>query len=161
MPEAFGMPEMFTPMQHINANRELRKLTVLLSDGRYSGVTYGTAIGHITPEALHGGKIGLLETGDVLHIQLTARRIDLLDPERFATGQLVLWDADLATIRPQLATERRQRILQRRRQVAATNRIHHSTDASRGVVPLIIAEEATQQYAIPEGVTSDQQQPAL
>ena len=37
-PVAFGMPEMFTPMQHINANRAMRKLATLISDGRYSGV---------------------------------------------------------------------------------------------------------------------------
>lgn len=53
-PEAFGMPEMFTPMQHINANRQLKRLATLISDGRYSGVTYGAAIGHMTPEAIRG-----------------------------------------------------------------------------------------------------------
>ena len=40
-PVAFGMPEMFTSMQHINANRQLKRLATLISDGRYSGVTYG------------------------------------------------------------------------------------------------------------------------
>ncbi|KJE26933.1 dehydratase family protein [Geobacillus kaustophilus] len=54
-PEAFGMPEMFTPMQHINANRQLKRIATLISDGRYSGVTYGAAIGHMTPEAIRGG----------------------------------------------------------------------------------------------------------
>ncbi len=44
-PAAFGMPEMFTPMQHINANRKLKRLATLVSDGRYSGVTYGAAVG--------------------------------------------------------------------------------------------------------------------
>ena len=47
-PEAFGMPEMFTPMQHINANRRLKKLAMIITDGRYSGVSYGAAIGHVT-----------------------------------------------------------------------------------------------------------------
>ena len=44
-PEAYGMPEMFTPMQHINANRSLRAIATLVSDGRYSGVSYGAAMG--------------------------------------------------------------------------------------------------------------------
>jgi dihydroxy-acid dehydratase len=79
-PGAFGMPEMFTPMQHINANRALHKLAALISDGRYSGVTYSAAIGHVTPEALRGSGIGFLETGDLLRLQLTDRRVDLLDP---------------------------------------------------------------------------------
>jgi len=143
-PEAFGMPEMFTPMQHINANRELRKLAVLISDGRYSGTSYGAAVGHVTPEAMRGGLIGLLETGDLLHVQLTDRRIDLLDPHAFVAGRLERWNADLCTLRQDLGTERLRRILDRRRQVAATNRMHDVTDASRGVVPLVVAEEADQ-----------------
>ncbi len=151
-PEAFGMPEMFTSMQHINANRELRKLTVLISDGRYSGTSYGAAVGHVTPEAMNGGAIGLLETGDLLHLQLKDRRIDLLDPQAFAAGQVRRWDADLHALRRDLGNERHQRILERRRQVAATNRMHDVTDAGRGVVPLVVAEEATQMYHLPENV---------
>jgi len=143
-PEAFGMPEMFTPMQHINANRELRKLAVLISDGRYSGTSYGAAVGHVTPEAMRGGLIGLLDTGDLLHVQLTDRRIDLLDPQAFVAGRLQRWNADLCTLRRDLGAERLRRILERRRQVAATNRMHDVTDAGRGVVPLVVAEEADQ-----------------
>jgi len=145
-PEAFGMPEMFTPMHHINVNRELRKLTALISDGRYSGTSYGAAIGHVTPEAINGGLIGLLETGDLLHIQLTNRRIDLIEPKPFVVGCLVPWSADLSELRHALGAERYQRFLERRRRVAATNRLHDVTDASRGVVPLIVAEEATRVY---------------
>jgi len=148
-PEAFGMPEMFTPMQHINANHVMRRLAMLITDGRFSGVTYGPAVGHVTPEALNGGAIGLLETGDLLHIQLTGRRIDLLDPEAFAAGRLARWEVDLGDLRRALAAERRQRILHRRRQIAATNRLRHVTDASRGVVPLSVMEEATRPYHLP------------
>ncbi|HUV91271.1 MAG TPA: dihydroxy-acid dehydratase, partial [Anaerolineae bacterium] len=151
-PEAFGMPEMFTPMQHINANRQLRRLAVLISDGRYSGTSYGAAIGHVTPEAWHGGLIGLLETGDLLHVQLTERRIDLLDPEAFVVGRLERWKADLRTLRAGLGAERRQRMLERRQQIAANNRLHDVTDASRGVVPRIVAEEATQAYGTRDDV---------
>jgi dihydroxyacid dehydratase/phosphogluconate dehydratase len=148
-PEAFGMPEMFTPMQHINANRELRRLTVLISDGRYSGVTYGAAIGHVTPEALKGGSIGLLETGDLLHIQLSSHRVELIDPETFAAGRLVPWDVDLSDARRDLGAERQERILERQRQIAAANRLQAVTDASRGIVPLVVAEQATMTYKAP------------
>ena len=140
------MPEMYTPMQHINSNLKLRKLAMLVSDGRYSGVTYGAAIGHATPEALNGGGIGLLETGDIVRVQLRQRRIDLLDPTLFAAGQAKPWQADLARIRQSLGLERRERMLERRRQIAASNRLLRVTDASRGVVPLAVAEEATQSY---------------
>jgi dihydroxy-acid dehydratase len=140
-PEAFGMPEMFTPMQHINANRELRKLTALISDGRFSGTSYGAAIGHVTPEALKGGGIGLLQTGDLLHISLSVRRVDLLDPGAFASGHLVPWDVDLADARRDLGVERRRRMLERQGQVSAINRLRDVTDASRGVVPLVVAAQ--------------------
>jgi dihydroxy-acid dehydratase len=139
-PEAFGMPEMFTPMQHINANRALRKLTALISDGRFSGTSYGAAIGHVTPEAFNGGAIGLLRTGDLLHIQLAGRRVDLLDPDVFASGRLVPWEIDLDA-RRDLGIERRTRMLERQRRICANNRLRAVTDASRGVVPLVVAEQ--------------------
>ncbi len=146
-PEAFGMPEMFTPMQHINSSRALRPLVTILSDGRYSGVTYGAAIGHITPEALRGGGILYLETGDLLHLRLRGRRIDLLDRAAFeATGAVQPRPGDLAAERAELGDERRHRILARRRGVAPTNLLTGCTDASRGVTPLEVAGEAVEAY---------------
>ncbi len=145
-PEAFGMPEMFTPMQYINANRRLRRVTVLLTDGRFSGVTYGPAIGHVTPEAIQGGWIGLLQTGDLLHIQLRKRRIDLLDPQALAAGRLVPWEVNLAQARHVLIAERRRPLVQRRSSIAAPNRLQRVTDASQGVVPLEVFAEATRPY---------------
>lgn len=82
-PEAYGMPEMFTPMHHINNNSQLRKLAILLSDGRFSGVTYGAAIGHMTPEAYKGGHLLFLKTGDMLRLQLSVKRVELLDRSGF------------------------------------------------------------------------------
>lgn len=145
-PRAFGMPEMFTPMQHINANRALRRLAVLISDGRYSGVTYGAAIGHVTPEAFDGGGIGLLKTGDLLHLRLSRRRVDLLNAPAFAAGRLIRWRGNLAEARRSLGAARRRRMIARQTQIAVTNLLHDATDAGRGVVPRLVAEEATQPY---------------
>ncbi len=145
-PQAFGMPEMYTPMQHINANRALRRLAVLLSDGRYSGVTYGAAIGHVTPEAFAGGGIGFLKTGDLLHLRLTRRRVDLLDPAAFVAGRLVRWQVNLAEARRSLGEARYRRMRRRQAQIAATNRLHDVTDAAHGVVPRLVMEQATQTY---------------
>jgi dihydroxy-acid dehydratase len=138
-PEAFGMPEMFAPMQHINANRALRKLAALISDGRFSGTSYGAAIGHVTPEALTGGGIGLLQTGDLLHIQLSGCRVDLLDPGALVSGSLLPWGIDLAEARRDLGVERRKRMVERQSRVSAINRLRNVSDASRGIVPLIVA----------------------
>ena len=151
-PEAFGMPEMFTPMQHINTNRELRRLVTLISDGRYSGVTYGAAIGHVTPEAVKGGGILYLRTGDIVHLALRKRRIDLLGLASLRSGRLAPYPNDLATERADLGRERTARILERRRLIAASNRLTSVTDAAHGVVPLDIAQEATRRYTDPTQV---------
>jgi len=145
-PTAFGMPEMFTPMSHINANRSLHRLSALISDGRYSGTTWGAAIGHVTPEAINGGWIGLLETGDLMRMRLSDHLVELIDPEAFVAGMLRPLEDDLGEVRQDLGRERCRRIRERRMRIAATNRLSDVTDASRGVVPSCVAEEATQVY---------------
>ncbi len=146
-PQAFGMPEMFTPMQHINSNRVLRPLAALISDGRYSGTSYGAAIGHVTPEAFCGGQIGVLETGDLLHLGLRKRRIDLLDAAAFLRGELIPWNVDLRKSRPGLYRRRRARMRRRLAQIAVTNRMQRITDAAHGAVPLAVAQQADLDYA--------------
>lgn len=147
-PEAYGMPEMFTPMQHINSNRTLSTLVVLLSDGRYSGVTYGAAIGHMTPEARNGGGILYLQTGDVVHLCLRERCIHLLDKHAFQKGTLTAYSGTLSRDRVRLGEERLKRIEARRRSIAPTNRLQDVTDAAHGVVPHIVAQEADQPYVV-------------
>lgn len=48
----------------------------LVTDGRFSGATYGFMVGHIAPEAARGGPIAFLQTGDRVRIDVEARRID-------------------------------------------------------------------------------------
>jgi len=147
-PEAYGMPEMFTPMQHINANRHLKKLAILLTDGRYSGVSYGAAIGHVTPEAKRGGAILYLQTGDLIQSNLRARRFVLIDRTALrADGSVIENAADLTTERKELGEERLQRINTRLQAIVPTNRMRDVTDASRGVVPNSIAECAREPFA--------------
>jgi dihydroxyacid dehydratase/phosphogluconate dehydratase len=146
-PEAYGMPEMFTPMHHINNNSQLRKLAILLSDGRYSGVTYGAAIGHITPEAIKGGQILFLRTGDMLRLQLSVKRVELLDPQRLRVGKLEPYNRSLDRERYVLGAQRMQRMEKRRENLSPTNRMEGITDASQGVVPERIARHATRKHA--------------
>ena len=141
-PVAYGMPEMFTPMQHINANRALRKLATVVSDGRYSGVSYGAAIGHVTPEAILGGAILRVATGDLLHLRFRNHRIDLLDPAALLRGEIALAGPALLDARDSLAAERLARLKTRQKRVAASNRMVACTDASMGVVPLAVADDA-------------------
>ena len=52
--------------------------SALVTDGRFSGGTHGFCVGHVAPEALDGGPIGLVEDGDVIEIDVTTNTIDLL-----------------------------------------------------------------------------------
>ncbi|MDB4909779.1 MAG: Dihydroxy-acid dehydratase, partial [Gemmatimonadetes bacterium] len=57
----------------------------LVTDGRFSGGSRGLCIGHVAPEAAEGGAIGLVQDGDMISIDLGARRMDLeVDSEDMA-----------------------------------------------------------------------------
>ena len=49
----------------------------LITDGRFSGATHGFMVGHIAPEAAHGGPIARLRDGDIVTIDVVARRLDV------------------------------------------------------------------------------------
>jgi dihydroxy-acid dehydratase len=72
-----GMQEMLMPTSMIKAIG-LATSCALITDGRFSGATSGLSVGHISPEAADGGEIGLVEDGDIIAIDIPARRIDLL-----------------------------------------------------------------------------------
>ncbi|WP_127583246.1 dihydroxy-acid dehydratase domain-containing protein [Paenibacillus koleovorans] len=146
-PAAFGMPEMYTPMQYINANRQLRKLVTVISDGRYSGVTLGAAVGHMTPEAFSGGGMLYLQTGDMLYLDLRGKRIDFIHPEALLLGEVqsVNWQ-EVRGERSALGEERRQAIAERRRRIATANRLTGHTDAACGVVPQEVYDDAEEDY---------------
>ena len=72
-----GMREMLSPTAAITG-MGLGKDVALLTDGRFSGGTNGAAIGHISPEAADGGVIALVREGDMIHIDIPNRKLDLL-----------------------------------------------------------------------------------
>ncbi len=88
-----GMQEMLYPTSYLKS-KGLGKSCALLTDGRFSGGTSGLSIGHVSPEAAEGGLIGLVETGDVIEIDIPNRTIklavaeDVLDARRAAKGPL-------------------------------------------------------------------------
>lgn len=69
-----GMQEMLYPTSYIKS-RHLGKECALITDGRFSGGTSGLSIGHISPEAASGGNIGLVRDGDIIEIDIPARKI--------------------------------------------------------------------------------------
>jgi dihydroxyacid dehydratase/phosphogluconate dehydratase len=50
---------------------------VRICDGRMSGTAYGTVVLHVSPEAADGGPLGLVETGDVIVLDVESRRLDV------------------------------------------------------------------------------------
>lgn len=75
-----GMQEMLYPTSYLKAVK-IDKQCALITDGRFSGGTSGLSIGHISPEAASGGNIGLVKDGDIIEIDIAARRIDLMVPK--------------------------------------------------------------------------------
>lgn len=71
-----GMREMLSPTSAI-VGMGLDKSVALLTDGRFSGGTQGAAIGHISPEAAEGGPIALVKEGDVIAIDIPAKKLTL------------------------------------------------------------------------------------
>ena len=69
-----GMREMLGPTSAL-AGMKLDKTVALITDGRFSGASRGAAIGHVSPEAATGGKIGLLNEGDIIEIDIPAAKI--------------------------------------------------------------------------------------
>ncbi|MET0344287.1 MAG: dihydroxy-acid dehydratase [Polyangiales bacterium] len=75
-----GMQEMLYPTSYLKS-KGLGKVCALITDGRFSGGSSGLSIGHVSPEAAGGGTIALVETGDVIRIDIPSRSIALVVDE--------------------------------------------------------------------------------
>ena len=71
-----GMPEMLAPTSAL-VGRGLGESVGLVTDGRFSGGTWGMVVGHIAPEAYVGGAIALVEEGDVITIDAHRQLLQL------------------------------------------------------------------------------------
>lgn len=70
-----GMPETYqvtSALKHVRGGDQI----ALITDGRFSGVSTGACIGHVSPEAWAGGPIGRLRDGDRLRIRIDTRTLD-------------------------------------------------------------------------------------
>jgi dihydroxy-acid dehydratase len=77
-PKGSGMPEMFYTTEAIASDASLIDSVALITDGRFSGATRGPAIGHVSPEAIDGGPIALVEEGDIIGIDIPERKLDII-----------------------------------------------------------------------------------
>ena len=71
-----GMREMLNPTSAI-AGMGLGSSVALITDGRFSGASRGTSIGHVCPEAAVGGPIALVEEGDIIEINIPANTLNV------------------------------------------------------------------------------------
>lgn len=71
-----GMPEMLKPTSAV-IGAGLGKDVALITDGRFSGGSHGFVVGHITPEAVEGGLIGLVRNGDMITIDITQNQLSV------------------------------------------------------------------------------------
>lgn len=85
-----GMREMLGPTSAI-AGMGLDKEVALLTDGRFSGASRGASIGHISPEAMEGGPIALVQEGDRIKIDIPGKRVDLLVDEAELARRKAAW----------------------------------------------------------------------
>ncbi|WP_444895892.1 dihydroxy-acid dehydratase [Microbulbifer sp. EKSA008] len=71
-----GMQEMLYPTSYLKS-KGLGEHCALITDGRFSGGTSGLSIGHVSPEAASGGNIALVRNGDLIRINIPARKIEI------------------------------------------------------------------------------------
>jgi dihydroxy-acid dehydratase len=85
-----GMSEMLAPTSAI-AGIGLDKDVALITDGRFSGATRGASIGHVSPEAMAGGPICIIEDGDLIEINISENKISLLLSDGEIEKRLKSW----------------------------------------------------------------------
>lgn len=83
-----GMREMLNPTAVI-AGMGLK--VALITDGRFSGATRGACIGHVSPEAMAGGPIAYVEDGDIIDIDIPARKLNVLISDEEMAKRKAAW----------------------------------------------------------------------
>ncbi|KAH7099525.1 dihydroxy-acid dehydratase [Auriculariales sp. MPI-PUGE-AT-0066] len=85
-----GMPEMLKPTSLI-MGAGLGQDVAFVTDGRFSGGSHGFVVGHVTPEAIAGGRIGLVEDGDLIRIDAVENTIShIVSSDKLATRKRYL-----------------------------------------------------------------------
>jgi dihydroxy-acid dehydratase len=71
----------------------------VVTDGRFSGFTEGSAIGHVAPEAAVGGPIAIVEEGDPVMIDIPSRKLDLDISEKEISRRMEAWSPPPAKVK--------------------------------------------------------------
>ncbi len=92
-----GMREMLSPTAAI-AGMGLSDVA-LITDGRFSGGTRGPCIGHISPEAMEGGPLAVINNGDIINIDIPGRKLNVELTAQEIKQRLQSWKKPLPKIR--------------------------------------------------------------
>ncbi len=87
-----GMREMLSPTAAL-MGAGMGDSVALITDGRFSGGTYGFVVGHVAPEAAVGGAIALVAEGDSITIDATASLIQINVSDAELARRRALWQA--------------------------------------------------------------------
>jgi dihydroxy-acid dehydratase len=87
-----GMREMLSPTSTLSG-LGLSSSVALITDGRFSGGTRGPCVGHVSPEAMEGGAIALVNEGDQIEIDIPNRRLDLIVDSKELERRRESWKA--------------------------------------------------------------------
>lgn len=87
-----GMREMLSPTSAI-IGKGLGDAVALITDGRFSGGTYGLVVGHVAPEAQVGGPLALVEEGDLITIDAPKRLLELHVSDEELARRRAAWQA--------------------------------------------------------------------
>lgn len=93
-----GMPEMLQITAAVSG-LGLDDKVALVTDGRFSGATHGPCIGHVAPEAAVGGPIALAKNGDMVLIDIAARRLELEVPVKELEERRRRWKPKVKPVR--------------------------------------------------------------
>jgi dihydroxy-acid dehydratase len=85
-----GMPEMLAPTSAL-VGQGLGESVGLVTDGRFSGGTWGMVVGHVAPEAYEGGNIALVQEGDTITIDSRTLALQLHVPEDELARRRAAW----------------------------------------------------------------------
>jgi len=94
-----GMPEMLTPTSLLSG-MGMDKEVALITDGRFSGATRGSAIGHVSPEAASRGPIAALKDGDIIDINIPEHKLNVELSQADIASRL----ADLPPFQPKITS---------------------------------------------------------
>ena len=85
-----GMREMLAVTSAL-IGQGLGDTVALITDGRFSGASHGPMVGHVAPEAMDGGPIGMLREGDIITLDIPGRRLDARITEEEMTDRRAGW----------------------------------------------------------------------